>query len=1029
MASGATARPDYVQLETHYNGIYVFVAYVIAVVGAWTTLELLLRRTGGSAKWNAVLLVGAGVSFGSTATWGMHFVGNQAVTLHYPPPSSEPPRPLSYNVGYTLLSLVVACLSMVIAFSFIGLRLDGRRKNRSGSDVGQTDEEYEYVLGTPELELEVSKSRISRGDDKARSEPPERATAGLPGGAETAHPSDTTPKHGVSKLSHISLPGRTKGRGSRKQSNKNLDEEEDDGEFGVVPASVSVVGVAKILGAGCICGGGIAAMHYVGQLAINRLKGVDVAHSVPRVTNTPYLIFLSILIAMVAVSVGLFLLFVVLRPKLEHRWYKRAGIAMILAVGTTLMHFGELGAIYSKSGLNVSMYLHQRIHIPSVALLGTQYYAIQGLTSKPATTSRNLILALVSVVAPVCCLSLLVFAVIGQQRLLRRMAARQRIVVATAVWDGHGRLLVREADGLLPSSTLFPKAEKSKPTGFLEWLGLRNRLSLESSNKKLGRFDHAFVALLRASWAWKEQSLATVTRVGSEVGATHGARRGSTTSSQADVHARDYGAREFVAQAASAPLGRPSLPVDLETDDQDEGHYGLKSQEGGFDDDAYHRMRSAVLGFEVAGREIATELVGSPVLSANGVLFDQILNTGHFEVSSRDSGDRFTVTQGQLLMLTRRIRSRAERDALLARSYTFVEPAAAARVTATAFAVPTDRVYDHFRDAHRFARFMSPRRYTRGRLYGAALVVQALPGEGLQLVVDEKQHHSLPMVELASLVRSSGERVWKQHTSLPLATLDGMLETVRQLQGRTLLELVQSTTPFTPESAQIHSLLVHMLRPFLDRVFSSECMDFLLPRLVVIPTLIPLTTHQGPIYGADGLTADAYLVCLKAVVPSAVNLAKAPLNWIPYSLHKAQNDCIARYERQRRAKSNLAAETTQHDSSSTAGSGSASGSVESPSRGHINQGFSNVTTVLRKADASNPARRESIHSHTSDYGDTTDFDEEAGEDVADEALERQLLGLPAFNANFVEDLIRGGTVSNNLALPIEQLRQSSKRKL
>ncbi|KDE08785.1 hypothetical protein MVLG_00891 [Microbotryum lychnidis-dioicae p1A1 Lamole] len=994
MTSGATARPDYVQLETHYSGIYVFVAYVIAVVGAWTTLELLLRRTGGSAKWNAVLLVGAGVSFGSTATWGMHFVGNQAVTLHYPPPSTEPPRPLSYNVGYTLLSLVVACLSMVIAFSSIGLRLDGRRKNRDGSNVGQVDEEYEYVLGSPELELEVTKSKISRGDDKARSEPPERVTAGLPGGAKTAHPSDTTPKHGVSKLAHISLPGRTKGRCSRKQFNKNLDEEEDGGEFGVVPASVSILGVAKILGAGCICGGGIAAMHYVGQLAIN---------SVPRVTNTPYIIFLSILIAMVAVSVGLFLLFVVLRPKLEHRWYKRAGIAMILAVATTLMHF--------------------------VALLGTQYYAIQGSTSKPATTSRNLILALVSVVAPVCCLSLLVFAVISQQRLLRRMAARQRIVVATAIWDGHGRLLVREADGLLPSSTLFPKVEKAKPTGVLEWFGLRNRLSLESSNKKLGRFDHAFVALLRASWAWKEQSLATVTRVDSEVGATHDARRGSTISSQADVHARDYGAREFVAQAASAP-GRPSLPVDVETDDQDEGHYDLESQEGDFDDDAYERMRSAVLGFEVAGREIATELVGSPKLSANGVLFDQILNTGHFEVSSRDSGDKFTVTQGQLLMLTRRIRSRAERDALLARGYTFVEPAAAARVTATAFAVPTDRVYDHFRDAYRFARFMSQRRYTRGRFYGAALVVQALPGEGLQLVVDEKQHHSLPMVELASLVRSSAERVWKQHTSLPLATLDGMLETVRQLQGRTLLELVQSTTPFTPESAQIHSLLVHMLRPFIDRVFSSDCMDFLLPRLVVIPTLIPLTTHQGPIYSADGLTADAYLVCLKAVVPSAVNLANAPLNWIPYSLYKAQNDCIARYERQRRARLNLAARTTQHASSSTAGSGSASVSVGSPSlSGHINQGFSNVTTVLRKADVTNPARRESIHSHTSDYGDTTDFDEEAGEDVADEALEHRLLGLPTFNANFVEDLIRGGPVSNNLALPIEQLRQSSKRKL
>ncbi|SCV71821.1 BQ2448_4515 [Microbotryum intermedium] len=1006
MASGATARPGYIQLETHYNGVYVFVAYVIAVVGAWTTLELLLRRTGGSAKWNAVLLVGAGVSFGSTATWGMHFVGNQAVTLHYPPPSTEPPMPLSYNVGYTLLSLVVACLSMVIAFSFIGLRLDDRHKRRGDDNLGQADDDDEFVLGTSKLELEATKSRISRGDDKPVSEPPDRMAPVLSNAAAFDRPANTAPIHGTlphsANLGHTSLPGTSKAR----SSDNDLETEENEGEFGVVPASMSVIGVAKILGAGCICGGGIAAMHYVGQLAIN---------SVPRVTNTPYIIFLSILIAMVAVSVGLFLLFVVLRPKLEHRWYKRGGIAMILAIATTLMHF--------------------------VALLGTQYFAIQGSTSRPATTSRNLIrssmdfacasatgpnFALVSVVAPVCCLSLLVFAVIGQQRLLRQMAARRRIVVATAIWDGHGHLLVREADGLLPSSTLFPKVKNAQSTGVLEWLGLRNRLSLESSNKKLGRFDHAFVALLRASWAWKEQSLFTVTRVDSEVSTSHGARRCSTTSSQADVHARDYGVRESVAQAASTPGG--ASPIDLNDDDQHEGHYEIESQEGGFDDEADERMRSAVLGFELAGREIATELVGSPDLSANGVLFDQILNTGHFEVSSRESGDKFTVTQGQLLMLTRRIRSRDERDALLARGYAFVEPAAAARVTATAFAVPADRVFDYFRDAHRFARFMSRRRYSRGRLYGAALVVQALPGEGLQLVVDEKQHHSLPMVELASLVRSRAERVWQPHTSLPLATLDGMLETVRQLEGRTLLELVQTTTPFTPESAQIHSLLAHMLRPFLDSVFSPECMNFLLPRLVVIPTLIPLTTHQGPIYGADGLTADAYLVCLKAVVPSAVSLAHSSLNWIPYSLYKSQNDCIVRYERQRRAKSNLAGGTTQENLSSAPGSGTASGTAGSPSSGHINQGFTKVANVLRKADAPSPPKRGSIHSRTSDHGDTTDIDEEAGEEMADEALEH-LAGLPSFNANFVEDLIRGGTTSHNLALPIEQLRQSSKQRM
>lgn len=64
----------YVQLRTHYQGGFVFLAYVVAVVGAWTTIELLLRRTGGRGSYNIGLLIGAGVAFGSTATWGMHFV-------------------------------------------------------------------------------------------------------------------------------------------------------------------------------------------------------------------------------------------------------------------------------------------------------------------------------------------------------------------------------------------------------------------------------------------------------------------------------------------------------------------------------------------------------------------------------------------------------------------------------------------------------------------------------------------------------------------------------------------------------------------------------------------------------------------------------------------------------------------------------------------------------------------------------------------------------------------------------------------
>lgn len=72
--------PTYIKLETHYQPGFIVLSYVVSLVGAWTTLELLLKRTGGSGLYNVLLLIGAGVAFGSTATFGMHFVS---------PPSSS----------------------------------------------------------------------------------------------------------------------------------------------------------------------------------------------------------------------------------------------------------------------------------------------------------------------------------------------------------------------------------------------------------------------------------------------------------------------------------------------------------------------------------------------------------------------------------------------------------------------------------------------------------------------------------------------------------------------------------------------------------------------------------------------------------------------------------------------------------------------------------------------------------------------------------------------------------------------------
>jgi len=76
------------------------------------------------------------------------------------------------------------------------------------------------------------------------------------------------------------------------------------------------------------------------------------------------MVVLSILIAMIAVSTALYLLFAVLRPKLQHMWYKRLGVAMLLGIATTLMHF--------------------------VALLGTEFYLPEGeALSTPSSGNKS----------------------------------------------------------------------------------------------------------------------------------------------------------------------------------------------------------------------------------------------------------------------------------------------------------------------------------------------------------------------------------------------------------------------------------------------------------------------------------------------------------------------------------------------------------------------------------------------------------------------------------------------------------------
>ncbi|KAI9249434.1 hypothetical protein BDA99DRAFT_523777 [Phascolomyces articulosus] len=100
-----------------FNGGIIFVSYVISVVGAQTTLELLSRRTHIRGLHNWFLLGAAALSMGGVAIWSMHFIGNNSLTLMFDGNIYH----LNYSAGYTFASLVVAIAVMFLAFAFVGI--------------------------------------------------------------------------------------------------------------------------------------------------------------------------------------------------------------------------------------------------------------------------------------------------------------------------------------------------------------------------------------------------------------------------------------------------------------------------------------------------------------------------------------------------------------------------------------------------------------------------------------------------------------------------------------------------------------------------------------------------------------------------------------------------------------------------------------------------------------------------------------------------------------------------------------------
>ncbi|KAH6645916.1 hypothetical protein BKA67DRAFT_525779 [Truncatella angustata] len=276
-----------------FNVGFVALSYVVSLLGAGSTLELINRRTSLKGLYNHFLLLGAAISMGGIAIWSMHFIANRAIILL----DGEPEVQIAYNTGITAASFFVPILVLLLAFVA----------------VNSSDEVKWW----------------------------------------------------------------------------------------------------RVVVSGCLSGGAICGMHYLGDAAISNYHCVYVTANVVG----------AAVIAVTASTVALSLFFV-FKAAWTNSWIRRCGCMIILAGAVSGMHW--------------------------CASLGTHYVLLESAVGDSDSGSRN------TTTIVVICLSaaascILVFVSVLSARNMRKYAIKaQQVVLAVAVFDKHGRILVNP-DGLVPS--------------------------------------------------------------------------------------------------------------------------------------------------------------------------------------------------------------------------------------------------------------------------------------------------------------------------------------------------------------------------------------------------------------------------------------------------------------------------------------------------------------------------------------------------------------------------------------------------
>ena len=232
---------------------------------------------------------------------------------------------------------------------------------------------------------------------------------------------------------------------------------------------VTTTDIVKIFITGTIAGFGVAGMHYIGQASITGM---------PYIAYRPEFVAGSIIIASGAVCIALYIMFIMLRPKLKHTLWSKLAVAVILAAAVCLMHFtGMKGTVYG-------------------------WPRDQAISRQSQLTGTNAaIVGVVTALAFAACVGCAVFFAVSSWAKSRERRRRRRVVIAAVFLDQYDRVLVNSTDGMLPMCDI------ASLTGDQYSTSKRSSESTSTSSSALGMDltpgHDAFVSALKMSWSWR----------------------------------------------------------------------------------------------------------------------------------------------------------------------------------------------------------------------------------------------------------------------------------------------------------------------------------------------------------------------------------------------------------------------------------------------------------------------------------------------------------------------------------------------